>query len=260
MYKRQAKRCADSNPVYSVFDDNGGNIYSPGGPASAPSEDVPFLKNWGEIIINHMVSDTIRAAKIAKKPEVIEKYEETYQTTIDELISFGSDRNAFEKKIEQIILKLSGRKEGRYYVAAFPFFNSNNSVVYNLIHCTGHQTGFDLFKSTAWKIFDDQSSGKKIKDGNDDGYEQLVMNFETGEVGYDHKEDDAHYTLRDIATYLQKHFRGRQEVPKEEISEYLFEHPVFPVRDYSRKTYNALKKYYGAAVHRNTVTFSDRSC
>ena len=33
---------------------------------------MPFLKNWGEIIINHMVSDTIRAAKTAKKPEVIE--------------------------------------------------------------------------------------------------------------------------------------------------------------------------------------------
>lgn len=38
-----AKRCADSNPGYSVFDDNGVNIYSPGGAASAPSEDVPFL-------------------------------------------------------------------------------------------------------------------------------------------------------------------------------------------------------------------------
>lgn len=38
-----AKRCADGNPGYSVFDDNGVNIYSPGGSASAPSEDVPFL-------------------------------------------------------------------------------------------------------------------------------------------------------------------------------------------------------------------------
>lgn len=94
----------------------------------------------------------------------------------------------------------------------------------------------------------------------EDGYEQMTINFETDEIGVDHKEDDAHYTLRDIATYLQRHFRGRQDVPKDEISEYLFEHPVFPVRDYSRKTYNALKKYYDAVVHRNTVTFSDRSC
>lgn len=221
---------------------------------------MPFLKNGGEIIINHMVSDTIRAAKMAKKLEVIEKYEETYRTTIDELISFGSDRNAFEKKIEQIILDLSGRKNGRYYVAAFPFFNSNNAVVYNLIHCTGHPTGFDLFKATAGKIFDDQSSSKKTNDTNDKGYEQLTMNFETGEIGYDYKEDDAHYTVRDIATYLQRYFHDRQNVQKGEITEYLLEHPVFPVRDYSRKTYNALKEYYGAEIHRNTISFSNRSC
>ena len=131
---------------------------------------MPFLKNWGEVIINHMVSDTVRAAKMAKKPEVIEKYEETYQTNIDELISFGSDRNAFENKIQSIIKDLSGR-ENRYYIASFPFFNKHNSVVYNLIHCTG----FDLFKATAWKVFDDQSSGKKTN--NDSEYEQLTLNF-----------------------------------------------------------------------------------
>lgn len=218
---------------------------------------MPFLKNWGEIIINHMVSDTIRAAKMAKKPEVIEKYEETYQTTIDELISFGSDREAFEKKIEQIILDLSGRKNGRYYVAAFPFFNSNNSVVYNLIHCTGHQTGFDLFKSTAWKVFDDQSSGKHANNSGE--YDQLTFDALTGEIVSGRTVDDTCYTVRDIASYLQKKFKGRQDVPKGEVKTYLFEHPVFPVRDYSNKTYAALKQYYGAVIHRLTITFSDRS-
>lgn len=219
---------------------------------------MPFLKNWGEIIINHMVSDTIRAAKMAKKPEVIEKYEETYQTTIDELISFGSDRNAFEQKIEKIIFELSGRKEGRYYVAAFPFFNSNNAVVYNLIHCTGHPKGFDLFKSTAWKVFDDQSSGKRT--GNNSDYEQMTFDVVTGEIVSGHTADDSCYTIRDIAAYLQKEFRGKQEVPKETVINYLFGHPVFPVRGYSRKTYAALKKYYDAVIHAQTITFSDRSC
>lgn len=218
---------------------------------------MPFLKNWGEIIINHMVSDTIRAVKIAKKPEVIEKYEETYQTTIDELISFGSDRNAFEKIIEQIIVDGSGRKEGRYYVASFPFFNSNNSVVYNLIHCTGHPTGFDLFKSTAWKVFNDQSSGKHVNNSSE--YEQLTFDALTGEIVSGHTVDDTCYTVRDIAAYLQKKFKGRQDVPKGEVKTYLFEHPVFPVRDYSQKTYAALKQYYGAVIHRSTITFSDRS-
>lgn len=218
---------------------------------------MPFLKNWGEIIINHMVSDTIRAAKVAKKPEVIEKYEETYQTTIDELISFGSDRKAFEKKIEQIILNVSGRKEGRYYVASFPFFNSNNSVVYNLIHCTGHPKGFDLFKSTAWKVFNDQSSGKHVN--NSSIYEQLTFDVQLGEIAIDSAMDDSCYTVRDIARYLQKKFKGRQDVPKEEVKESLFEHPVFPARDYMQKIYAELKRQYGTVVHRSTISFSDRS-
>lgn len=55
---------------------------------------MPFMRNWGEIIINHMVSDTVRAAKTAKRQEVIDKYERTYRTNIEDLISFGSDRNA----------------------------------------------------------------------------------------------------------------------------------------------------------------------
>lgn len=218
---------------------------------------MPFLKNWGEIIINHMVSDTIRAVKIAKKPEVIEKYEETYQTTIDELISFGSDRNAFEQIIEQIIIDGSGRKEGRYYVASFPFFNSNNAVVYNLIHCTGHPKGFDLFKATAWKVFGDQSSGKHVNNSGE--YEQLTFDALTGDIVAGHIVDDMCYTVRDIAAYLQKKFKGRQDVPKDEVKTYLFVHPVFPVRDYSKKTYAALKQYYGAVIHRSTITFSDRS-
>ena len=35
-----AKKCADANPGYSVFDNNGVNIYTPGG--SAAAEEVPF--------------------------------------------------------------------------------------------------------------------------------------------------------------------------------------------------------------------------
>lgn len=35
-----AKKCADANPGYSVFDNNGVNIYAPG--SSAAAEDVPF--------------------------------------------------------------------------------------------------------------------------------------------------------------------------------------------------------------------------
>ena len=43
---------------------------------------MPFLNNWGEVIINHMVSDSMRAVKMAKSETAIRKYENTYLTDI----------------------------------------------------------------------------------------------------------------------------------------------------------------------------------
>ena len=217
---------------------------------------MPFLKNWGEIIINHMVSDPIRAVKTARKPEVIEKYEETYQTTIDELISFGSDRNAFERKIEEIIRNGSGRGEGRYYIASFPFFNSNNSVVYNLIHCTGHYRGFELFKSTAWKTFGDKSSLKNTHNTQD----QMQFRFsDDGDAVISTPADESCYNLRDAAKYVQEHFVGKADVPNDDVWSYLGEHPVFPTRDYKNKIKDVLKREFCMKASRSTMTFSDRS-
>lgn len=216
---------------------------------------IPFLNNWGEIIINHMVSDPIRAAKMAKKPKTIEKYEETYQTTIDELISFGSDKDAFEKKVEKIIRDGSGQGNGRYYIASFPFFNSNNSVVYNLIHCTRHYKGFELFKSTAWKTFGDKSSLKHTHAIQD----QMQFRFTDGGVVIDTPSDESCYNLRDAAKYVQEHFAGKADVPNDDVWSYLGEHPVFPTRDYKNKIKDVLKREFGMKASRSTMTFSDRS-
>ena len=217
---------------------------------------MPFLKNWGEIIINHMVSDPIRGAKTAKKQKVIEKYEETYRTTIDELISFGSDRNAFETKIEQIIRDGSGRSEKRYYIASFPFFNSNNSVVYNLIHCTGHYKGFELFKSTAWKTFGDKSSLKNTHNIED----QMSFTIsDNGELVMGVQVDESCYNLRDAAKYVQEHFAGKENVPNDDVWTYLGEHPVFPTRDYKNKIKDVLKREFGMKASRSSMTFLDRS-
>ena len=216
----------------------------------------PFLKNWGEVIINHMVSDTIRAAKIAKKPEVIKKYENTYKMTIDELISVGSDRNAFEKIIEKIIMESTGRKEGDYYIASFPFFNSNNSVVYNLIHCTRHYKGFELFKTTAWKTFGDRSSMKNTHNNEN----QLQLNFNPGgEIICETPVDESCYNLRDAALYVQKHFKGQKDVANDVVWAYLGEHPIFPTREYKNKIKDLLKRELGMKASRSTMTFSDRS-
>lgn len=97
-----------------------------------------------------MVSDSIRAVSQVKSSTAISKYESTYLAQIEDLIAFGSDRDVFEQRIRDIITVLNGDRHKHYYIASYPFFNSRNSVVYNLLHCTSSIEGFKLYKSTAW--------------------------------------------------------------------------------------------------------------
>lgn len=119
---------------------------------------LPFFRHWGEVLINHMISDTVRAVQRVKREEKKKKYEGTYQVDdIADLIPYGSDKAAYEKRLLKIIDSMKGSSKRQYYVAAFPFFNIKNALVYDLIHCTSHGAGFKLFKKTAWKTLDRKS-------------------------------------------------------------------------------------------------------
>ena len=101
-------------------------------------------------MINHMVSDPVRAITQAKRKLTKEKYENTYLEYFEKLVPYGSDKKAYEKRVKEIITILKGNR--KYYVAAFPFYNSQNSQVYSLIHCTSNEEGFKLYKNCAWKV------------------------------------------------------------------------------------------------------------
>lgn len=88
-------------------------------------------------MINHMVSDPVRAITSAKKKTTKAKYENTYLEDFEKLVPYGSDKKAYEARVEEIINSLKGAR--RYYVSAFPFYNTQNSLVYNLIHCTSNK-------------------------------------------------------------------------------------------------------------------------
>lgn len=138
-------------------------------------------------------------------------------------------------------------------MAAFPFFNSNNSVVYNLIHCTGHYRGFELFKSTAWKTFGDKSSMKNTHNNQD----QMQFRFtDDGDIVLGTPADESCYNLRDAAKYVQEHFAGRSDVPNDEVWAYLGEHPVFPTRDYKNKIKDVLKSEFGTKTSVSSMTFA----
>lgn len=215
---------------------------------------LPFINNWSEVILNHMVLDSIRSIKIVKSDAARSKYEQTYLMDLESLLPYGSDKKAYEKRIEDIVRALRYRRSNRYYIAAFPFFNEKNSIMYNLIHCTSNINGFKLYKQSAWKTFDGKSSGK-----NTHGREnQLMLDFEEDGRAKT-STDEFCFNISDIAEYLQEAFNGRPDVPMDEIWALLDIHPVFPSDGFRTQIKNELKRSFSAKVGRSSVSFIDRS-
>lgn len=210
----------------------------------------PFFKNWGEVLINHMISDTIRAVSQVKREESIKKYQETYQAeALSKIIPYGSDRSSYENRIVEIINKLKGSPNREYYVATFPFFNRKNSLVYDLVHCTSNIEGFRLFKKSAWKTFDGKSS---IKSGNKSA--QLALNFDE-DAECSSEADEYCYTLEDVADYIQVHFKGLKNVPYDDVWAILDSHPIFPYNGFRQEIKKILRNTYGAKPHLSTIDF-----
>lgn len=213
---------------------------------------TPFLNTWGEVIINHMVSDTSRGASQAKKKDVIVRYTETYQEDIATIIKMGKDKHQLNDAIIAIINKKRTSSPQRKYIASFPFFTRTNGLVYNLIHCCSNIEGIKLFKRVAWKTFGDKSSLK-----NTHGDEmQLQFNL-TGEGFFDSPTDEDCYFVNDIAKYIYDKYKNNNPLYLATIYADLDEHPIFPSDGYKNEIKNALKSKYGAAFRRDgTVTFS----
>lgn len=205
---------------------------------------IPFFRNWGEVLINHMVSDSVRAISNAKKKTIREKYENTYLEEFEKLVPYGSDKEAYERRVEEIIEQLKGNRT--YYVSAFPFHNSKNSQLYSLVHCTSNIAGFKLYKECAWQIFGGQSSAKRQQTK----YEQYSLNLDPKINSVITVETDKScYTKHDIAKYLQKTFTGRKNVRLDEIWRKLDEHPIFP-SIYRNEIKTELIDMYGAQKRR----------
>lgn len=200
---------------------------------------IPFFRNWGEIIINHMVLDTARAITQVKRESTKEKYANTYLTDFEKLVPFGSNKKAYEARVEEIIQELKGQR--RYFVGSFPFFNTQNSQLYSLVHCTSNIEGFKLYKTTAWKTFGGKSS---TKDTHGNQF-QLALDFNNG--GFiTPATDESCFFVTDIAKYLQKSFTGQSNIPLESLWQLLDYHPIFPSEGFRKEIRNELKNTYGA--------------
>ena len=212
---------------------------------------MPFLNNWGEVIINHMVSDSVRALNVVRSPKAVAKYEQTYLSDIKDLIPYATNRDAYEKRVENIIKSLRTNASRKYYIAAVPFFNKRNALVYNLIHCTSSLAGFKLYKNSAWKIFGGKSSTK-----NTHGQEkQLYFSFEDTENTKNITNNQCYY-IQDIARFLQQQFIGQRNVPIDRVWQALDNHPIFPSEGFRSDIKKILKDLYGAEIKTTSISFS----
>ena len=212
---------------------------------------TPFFLNWGEILINHMLNDPTRAITRVKKQETKKKYESTYRIPFEDLLPYGSNRYAYETRVEEIITTKKGEPHREYYIATFPFFNSQNTLVYDLIHCTSNPNGFKLFKATAWKIFGGKSSLKDTH-GNEN---RLMFDFNGG-VEITVQVDKKCYNVMDIIDYVHRQYKGKHDVPLSEIWMLLERHPVFPSEGYRKEIKLGLQSYYNDKVSKSTITFT----
>lgn len=205
---------------------------------------APYFFGWGEVIINHVVSDTIRAVTSAKNPTAVNKYEKTYLQEIKELVKLHPNRNAYDKLIENVIKELGDMTNREYYLATFPFFIKTNARIYNIIFFTKNKSGFKLFKETAWQVFGGKSSNQ-----NTHGKERMLMLFE------EPQEEKQCYFVSDIADYIYKYFKGQMGVSLEKIWELVDEHPIFPTEGYKKGIKKQLKSAKDCKVHHQTIDF-----
>lgn len=212
---------------------------------------TPFFNSWGEVIINHMISDTKRGVAQAKREYTIRKYTETYQMEIDKLVNIATDKVKLEQVVEEIILSRIQNKNRQVYIASFPFFNRNNGQVYNLILFTRHIKGFVLYKKVAWQTFGDKSSMKKTH-----GVEnQIYFNFDN-EITFSTEPDEYCYSVIDIAKYIYEKYKTSETNTMDEIYNDLEKHPIFPVDGYKKQIKKALRMYEDVQITRdNNIYF-----
>ena len=207
---------------------------------------TPFLNRWGEVIINHMVSDTARGASQAKKQQVIERYEETYQNDIASIIEIGNDKERLENIILSIINRKTKRSTAKKYIASFPFFNRTNGLVYNLIHCCASIEGIKLYKKVAWKTFGDKSSTKNTNGPN----MQLVLDFDGTGIPQTTTDEGCYY-IKDVAKYVYDKYNKLGTVLLEEIYNDPDQHPIFPSDGYKNDIKTELRNTYEVSFQRD---------
>ena len=210
---------------------------------------TPYLNRWGEVIINHMSSDTVRGISQAKKSGAADRYEETYQTSVESLI------NASKEDLDKIVVSniQSNAHKSSYHVSHFAFYSRTNGKLYSLIHCSASVEGIKLYKKVAWQTFGGKSSLKDTHGAQN----QLRLDFD-GLGNLDTETDDQCYFVQDIAKYIYEKYSALGRVNLDVVYQDLDVHPIFPSDGYKKEIKAELKDRYHVTITRQEMIFPQR--
>ena len=210
---------------------------------------TPYLNRWGEVIINHMSSDTVRGISQAKKNGAADRYEGTYQTSVEYLI------DASKEDLDKIIVSTIQSKahKSSYYVSPFAFFSRTNGKLYSLIHCSASVAGLKLYKQVAWQTFGGKSSLKDTHGSQD----QLQFDFD-GRGNLETATDEQCYYVHDIAKYIYEKYCASERVKLDIVYQDLDVHPIFPSDGYKNEIRAELKERYHVTITRQEIIFPQR--
>ena len=192
---------------------------------------APYVSGWGDVIINHMVSDTVRAGKVVKKPEKKQKYLNTYPiqgvNILDSMLNGSVTKDDLEHIVECVLRLLRQYKNNETYLGVAPFIGPTRSLIYNLIMCSGSIRAFTLFKKVSWETFGwNVCVYDKQQDGS--GVCEEINLFDSIDVMAEAPVNKNNYTIDNIVDYIQKEFNGQQQVLWEDVKNSLAKHPIYP--------------------------------
>jgi len=205
----------------------------------------PYLNTWGEVIINHVIHDSVRGIKQTKDPEKISRYERTYEKSIDDLVNM--DKKEYQEHVDKIIRRHI-HPSLNAFLAYSVFYISTNVQVYNLIHVTHNEKGFLLFKNIAWKIAGGQAF---VQENWLDKNQPKLFGYEPEH----YSNYNINYSVYDIADYIVAKFSDRGVISFNDIFDDLKHHPIFPNDGFRREIKKALKEYHNCTITKTMLYF-----
>ena len=200
---------------------------------------APFIRTWGDVLIDPVYPGTVKPL-----PEALQQEKDGMcLSRFARLAPHGKTREAYDERLAQVLAE--PQEPQPVQVAAFPVFDAEKKLSREVLCCTGDFALFRSFKAAAW-----QSLSRKTKPiSKQSSAVQLMLDLDSSDGGIVARQEqeapeESCFTSSDIARYLACLLQGTK-VPRAQVWSRLEVHPVFPSDGFRNPVRRELKSRYG---------------